>query len=183
MKSQLLVLAEHLNRGNEVTRDSAWERLGIQNLTARLSELTAMGFDIVKTVHKTTGPRGRKVRVMSWSFRHTFNPGDIAEVARDIGTYIPLRGKVGKVAEVFLSHAQATVFIEGVGYRRLAFRALKRITHKPGAAVRIDPNVPLVIGDHYHSCNSYLLHTPEAGVTLVAHASLILPAACGDVAA
>ena len=175
MKPQLLALARHLNRGHEVTRASGFDQLGIQNLTARLSELTSLGFDIIMKLTKANDRQGRPIKVASWSFRNTFNPGDLAEVVKDMGTYIPLRGKVGKVIEISMLHAQATLFIDGVGFRRLGFKTLRRHIFKPGDAVRIDGSIPLVIGEYYPNCRSYLLHTPDNAVTLVAHPSTLLP--------
>lgn len=182
MKPQALALVKHLNTGGEVTRHTAWSDFDIQNLTARLSELTALGFDIVKTPFKALpGVRmrdhmGRKIRVTSWKFRHAINPGDLVKVVDDIGTYISLRGRLGRVDKIDLPHALATVWIDDVGFRSLRFKSLRRVALNPGDEVSIH-YPPLVVGEYYPQANSYLLLTPKADVTIVAHSSLVRPAA------
>ena len=47
MKPQSRAIIRHLLDGGEITRDSAYHDFGIQNLTARISELSGLGFDIV----------------------------------------------------------------------------------------------------------------------------------------
>lgn len=174
MKPQALSLIRHLNSGGEVTRDSAWADFNIQNLTARISELTARGYDIIKNVIKAKGD-GRIVRLTTWKFRHTINVGDYVQVTADVGTYVSLRGRIGKVDKISLEHGIATVFIDGVGFRSLRFNALKRISILPtGTAVSLR-ETKLIIGGYNKESDSYMLLTPADKASIVAHSSLVLP--------
>lgn len=66
MKPQSRTILRHLLEGGEVTRDSAYLDFDIQNLTARLSELTRLGFDIIRSTVEARTKSGRKMRVITW---------------------------------------------------------------------------------------------------------------------
>lgn len=176
MKPQSLALAEYLNQGKTITRDSAWELFGIQNLTARLSELASQGFAIIKETNKHCGLiNGRDVSISHWKFRDIFNTGDSVQVIKDIGTMVALNGRIGAVNEVNLNRALAVVFIPGVGYRNLSFSMLRRVSClATGTKVAIKA-LPLVIVDYHPAVNSYTLASPDPEHTIVAHASLVEP--------
>lgn len=55
MKPQSKKLIEHLMAGGSVTRDSAFHLFGIQNLTARLSELMEKGYNLAKVTEELVG--------------------------------------------------------------------------------------------------------------------------------
>lgn len=174
MKPQSLALVEYLNQGGEVTRDSAWSDFGIQNLTARLSELTAAGYDIIKSSYKQRhGPHSVRVKVTVWKFRHTITPGAHVEVVQDIGSLIPLRGRQGVVEKVDLHKALATIHIDGAGYRSLRFNALKRLPYlAPGTRVSIKP-APYVVLEYHPGVKSYTLTSGNPEHTIVVHENLV----------
>lgn len=176
MKPQSLALAEYLNQGKTITRDSAWELFGIQNLTARLSELASQGFAIIKETHKHCGLiNGRDVSITHWKFRYTINMGDSVQITKDVGTMVTLNGRIGVVNEVHLRRAVAVLFIPGVGYRNLRFSMLRRVSClATGTKVAIKA-LPLVIVDYHPAVNSYTLTSPNPDHTIIAHASLVEP--------
>ena len=177
MKSQTLALAEYFNAGNEVDRESAWLEFGIQNLTARLSELTNMGFAIVKDIMKIH-LNGRTIRVATWKFRDSLEVGDTVQVAEDVGTQVSLKGRLGRVDRVDLHNAQACVYLPDVGFRNLKFYALKRMHMlSPGTRVSLAPG-PYVILDYHPETDSYSIQSPSVDHTLVAHAALLRSATC-----
>lgn len=172
MKSQTVKLAEYLNAGGTITREDAWQLFQIQNITARLSELTNLGYSIVKTPCKAL-VGNHEVRLSAWKLAHTINPGDTVKVIKDIGTLVTLMGRTGRVERVDLKKALATVFLDGIGYRSLRFNALARVEHfTPGTPVRVKPT-PLVVLEYFSQANSYSLASPVADHTIVAHASLV----------
>ena len=173
MKSQTLRLIEHLNQGGFVTRESAWEDFHIQNLTARISELMAQGYRIIKTPHKTALPDGRKTTITYWSLRSCYRKGDFVEVVGDYGQFLSLKGRIGVVEDVHLKIASATIHIQGVGYRNLKFRSLKKLEHiAPSTSVSIKP-VPLVVLAYHPDVNSYSLATANSDNTIIASAALV----------
>lgn len=172
MKPQALKLVEHLNSGGHVTRETALSEFGVQNCTARMSELTAIGFDIVKTPFKVLRG-GRTMRVSSWKLRDPITPGCHVKVIKDIGTYVALKGRIGVVQTINLNHALATIFIDGLGYRSIRFNALKKLPHLPaGTRVQIKP-APYVILDYHPGVNSYTLTSANPEHTIVVHANLV----------
>ena len=174
MKPQSLALAEYLNQGKTITRDGAWELFGIQNLTARLSELVSQGFAIIKETHKRCGLiNGRDVSITHWKFRDTISPGDCVQIIKDTSTFVALKNRLGTIGTIDLGRAQACVFIPNVGYRNLRFSALvKNPFLAVGTKVTIK-DLPLVVGDYHIGVNSYTLVSPNPEHTIVAHASLV----------
>lgn len=65
--TQLERLQHLLQSGETVNRLNAWQRLGIIEAPARISELRAKGF-VVKTIMKEVKNRyGEKTRIAEWS--------------------------------------------------------------------------------------------------------------------
>lgn len=177
MKPQMLALAEYFNSGSEVTHADAWNKFGIQNLTARLSELMSAGFAVVKNTTKIF-INGRHSRLTAWKFRDTFCERDHVQVVEDIGTLVSLKGRTGQVQRVDLHKAQVCVYFPDVGFRSLKFHTLKRIrTLDPGTLVGFAPG-PYVVLDYHPETDSYSIQSPSVGRTLVAHAALLRITPC-----
>lgn len=177
MKPQLLVLAKHLNQGKTITRESAWTELGIQNLTARLSELKPLGFPIVKTPPKVLHDRGRKIKIQAWKLRDALTIGDYVRVVSDPGVYVPLRNKVGRVDAVWLDLGEVRVhFADDTAPRVLKFNEVRRLAFRSGDPVRI-LETPMIVDKYSPEADAYMLLTPKQGQTLIASSSLIRPAA------
>jgi hypothetical protein len=173
MKPQSKKLIDHFTAGESVTRDSAFHVFGIQNLTARLSELSGKGFDIIKFTEEVTGQNGRKIKVSHWRFRHIFNAGDNVQVAKDTGIYISLRGKIGIVSSMDRYGANVTIDFPGIGMRRVAHKHLARINRLTvGTPVELVGG-PLVVGGYVPEGDSYLLFTPNPNLTVAASAALV----------
>lgn len=175
MKSQTLALAELLNDGAELCRDDALHLLGIQNITARLTNLAAIGFGIQKQVYKCF-TNGRMLPICYWRFQHTFKPGDFVQVIKDDHhAFISLLNRVGTVEEVDLTQAEVEVFIPNIGYRVVHWTDLKRVEALPaGTPVMIKPSMPLVVLAFHPEAQSYTLQSPQLEQTIVAHQDLIM---------
>ena len=172
MKPQTLALITHLNSGGKVTRENAWENFRIQNITARLSELTALGYTIIKTPRKAFMDN-RKITITTWSLRDPLNKGDMVRVRGDQGTLVSLKGRTGTVSYVDLKQAMASVHIPGVGYRFLKRNTLTRVTHHaPGTAATIK-HVPLIVAAYHPEVDSYTLASADPKHTIVASAALV----------
>lgn len=175
MKPQTLSLIEHLNSGGSVTRESAWQDFRIQNITARISELSALGYCIVKTLRKALMD-GRKIRLTTWKLREAINKGDHVKILVDNGTLVPLKGRTGTVDKVFFRSASATVFIPNVGHRLVKLCDVKRIHHLlPGTRAAIRP-VPYVVTEYHPNVDSYTLTSANPEHTIVASAALVVEA-------
>ena len=172
MKPQTLALVKHLNAGGSVTRESAWPEFKIQNLTARLSELTALGFEIVKQTRKAVID-SRKVRITTWKLRECFDKGMHVQVAKETASIVLMKGRIGVIERIDLERAQATVYFDCVGYRSLKFNALRRLPHfNPGTRVQIKP-APYVVLEYHPAIKSYTLTSPNPEHTIVAAANLV----------
>ena len=174
MKPQSKKLIDHFTAGGSVTRDSAFHDFGIQNLTARLSELSGKGFDIVKFTEEVIGQNARKkIKVSHWKFRHIFNAGDSVQVVKDTGIYISLRGKIGIVRSMDRYGANVMIDFPGIGMRRVSNKHLTRINRlTAGTPVEL-VGVPLVVGGYVPEGDSYLLFTPNPNLTIAASAPLV----------
>ncbi len=174
MKPQAHALIEHLMSGGTVTRESAWQDFRIQNITARISELTALGYDIVKTPCKAIMD-GREIRLSSWKLRESSRlaTGCYVKIIKDSGTFVSLLGKTGVVQSLDLLEAKACVFIEGIGYRALTFSHLERLASFPvGARVGIKAE-PYIVLEYHPSVESYTLASASPDQTIVAHKNLV----------
>ncbi len=59
-------ILEYLQSGNKLTRLNAWDRLGVLECPARISELRQDGHDIRTTMYTVTNRYGEKVRIARW---------------------------------------------------------------------------------------------------------------------
>lgn len=60
-------ILEYLKGGGRLTRLNSWERLGIIEAPARISELRAAGHDIRTETRTVINRYGEKVRIAVWS--------------------------------------------------------------------------------------------------------------------
>ena len=67
MKSQKERLLDYLKAGANISRLEGWDRLGIIELPARVSELRQEGHEIQTDMEEVTNRYGEKVRVARWS--------------------------------------------------------------------------------------------------------------------
>ena len=175
MKPQALALLTHLNSGGTVTRETAWDDFRIQNLTARLSELTAAGYSIVKTPRKALMD-GRTITITTWKLALTFNVGDTVIVTKETASLLSLKGRVGTIERLTLNYGSAMVFLHGIGFRTVSFKCLARVKHlMPGTCVSIEP-APYVVGKYHHDADSYTILSANPKHTIVASAALVVPA-------
>lgn len=172
MKPQAMKLIKHLLDGGSVSRDSAWNTFGIANLTARLTEMKRMGYQFIKETQTAQTTYG-KVKFTSWKFPQALKQGATVEITKDIGTMFTLKGRIGKVQRIHLENAQATIFITGIGYRRLSIHSMKEATvMSPGTPVVIVKG-PLIVQAYHRELDSYTLVSPNPNHTIVASASLV----------
>lgn len=162
--------------GGSVTRDSAFHLFGIQNITARLSELTDRGFDIVRTTEIVTNANGRKMKVTHWKLRYIPNAGDMVQVIEDAGAFISLKGKVGSVRSIDRYGAMVTVDFPQLGMRRIPQRCVRKLNRLPVGTPVALKSCPLVVGSYVPEGDSYLLLTPFSNLTVAASASLVCAA-------
>ena len=173
MKPQCLTIVNYLMTGGSITRDSAYHKFGIQNLTARLSELTEAGYDIVRHTEKGETATGKRLKVTAWKLRHRFRVGDLVKVVKDSGSFLSLKGKTGKVLKVSLEDATFVVDIPGLGMRRLAHDRLAPVEYLPaGTKVTLTADA-LVVGQYVPDGDSYLLLTANPNLTVAASAALV----------
>ena len=66
MKSQKERILEHLQDGNRLCRLDTWEKLGIIEAPARISELRKEGHPISTKMITVVNRYGEKVRVAEW---------------------------------------------------------------------------------------------------------------------
>ena len=59
-------ILEHLEKGEILTRLTAWQELGIMNPTARISELRSKGFDIKTKMVEVKNRWNEKCKVAEW---------------------------------------------------------------------------------------------------------------------
>ncbi len=59
-------ILEYLQSGNKLTRLNAWDRLGVLECPARISELRQDGHDVRTTMYTVTNRYGEKVRIARW---------------------------------------------------------------------------------------------------------------------
>ncbi len=59
-------ILEYLQSGKKLTRLNAWDRLGVLECPARISELRQDGHDIRTTMYTVTNRYGEKVRIARW---------------------------------------------------------------------------------------------------------------------
>ena len=64
--SQKERILAHLKSGQKLTRLNSWERLGILEAPARITELRQDGYDIRTTMHTVSNRYGEKVRIARW---------------------------------------------------------------------------------------------------------------------
>lgn len=64
--SQKKRVLRHLQRGNVINRLNAWDRLGIIECPARISELRREGHEIKTRMKEVLNRYGEKVRIAEW---------------------------------------------------------------------------------------------------------------------
>ena len=176
MKPQSLKLLEHLNNGGEVTRQSGFLEFGIQNLTARISELRGLGYKFTKTRIRLRSPLGlRRIWATAWRLAECLRVGDRVLVIKDSGTLISLKGRIGVIHRLELEDAQVVIFIPGVGFRQMPFTSLQRLQTQPTGAPVTLVETSLVVGEYHPEVDSYTLLTSDPAHTLVASAPLVRP--------
>jgi hypothetical protein len=174
MKVQLLRLAEAFNNGESLSRESAYRDYGVQNLTGRITELRALGFEFEKNRVPCFHPGlHRSIKVPTWKFKQTFKIGDRVRVKVDQGFYISFQGRIGEVTDLDLARGKVTLFIDNVGYRQLCWDGLDKVpVLAPGTPVKI-MQCPLVVSEYHPGVDSYTLLSPDPKRTIVASAALV----------
>ena len=69
MMNQQQRIHEYLADGNTLTRLDAWDKLGILEAPARISELRADGVPIITEMFTVTNRYGEPVRIAKWSIK------------------------------------------------------------------------------------------------------------------
>lgn len=67
MRTQKERLLDYLKTGADISRLEGWDRLGIIELPARVSELRQEGHEIQTVMEEVTNRYGEKVRVARWN--------------------------------------------------------------------------------------------------------------------
>jgi ribosomal protein L21E len=174
MKVQLLRLAEAFNEGKGITRETAYQDYAVQNLTGRITELRALGFEFEKRRVSYFHPGlNHHIKVPVWKLRQTYKVGDRARVKVDQGVYISFQGRIGEVTDLDLGQGKVTLFIDNVGYRQLRWDGLDKVpVLAPGTPVKIMAG-PLVVSEYHPGVDSYTLLSPDPKRTIVASAALV----------
>jgi hypothetical protein len=60
-------ILEYLSGGHRLTRLNAWDKLGILEAPARISELRSLGYPITTTMREVRNRYGEPVKVAEWT--------------------------------------------------------------------------------------------------------------------
>ena len=67
IKCQRERILDYLKNGNSLMRLEAWEKLGVVEAPARISEIRALGHKVKTTMITVNNKYGERVRVAKWS--------------------------------------------------------------------------------------------------------------------
>lgn len=171
MKPQTRKLLDYLRQpGATITRDNAYHKLGIQNLTARLSELSETGYTINKTAIKTlVSNTGLPMTISAWSIQ-TFREGDYVKVDSDTSIFSTTKDHVYRIIAIYWESGE--LLLSGNGMRKVKMNCVSPYpVHAKGSKVRLVPTIFEV--SHFDTCNLYYVLRSKDGSSFPVSANFI----------
>ena len=171
-KTQLENLFTHLHCGGAISHIEAYNQFGIQNLTARISDLRGLGWKFEKSRTRAFVD-GRAIPVTKWRLTHTLTPGSFVKIIGDVAD------KIGYVTavHVFGNNNIGSLIDVCVGGEHPYRVPLSKIrpfkSHNMHATVRLTTE-PFVV--EKYTDGHYVLSPVEGEGRLIASENLVIAA-------